>query len=196
MEQTTGVSLTKGDKVELTKGNAALNRVLVGLGWDTRQGGGPAFDLDAFAVVLGTDGKLYQHNDKSIIYFGHKVALGIQHMGDNLTGQGEGDDEQIHVRLGDIPTDADQVVIAVNIYEADTRNERFGQVKNASIRLADITNSEPGTQLLKYDLSEDYSSNTGVIMGRFYRHSGEWKFEAIGEGVNGNINQICARYQS
>src|SRR5690349_1531518 len=134
------LNLSKGEKVDLTKTNPGLNEVNVGLGWDAKDGGGNEFDLDAFALLLKA-GKLFEGN-KSIIYFGHKEGAGIQHMGDNLTGAGEGDDETIKIHLALLPIEVDEVILAVNIYEAANRNERFGQIKNSFIRIYDATGSQ------------------------------------------------------
>lgn len=189
IQEAQGLNLVKGEKTDLTKTNPGLTEINVGLGWDAKTGSGDEFDLDAFAVLLKA-GKVY--NSNSIIFFNHKKDLGLEHMGDNLTGAGDGDDETIKVYLDKVPADVDEIVLAVNIYEAAQRHERFGQVKNAFIRVYDA--HTPAIQILKFDLTEDYSSKTGVLMGKLYRHEAEWKFEAIGEGVDGDINEISSRY--
>lgn len=181
------VSLEKGERVDLTKTNPGLKVAHVGLGWDVNQAGGAAFDLDAFALIL-KDGKLFGGKD-AIVYFSHKVASGLEHMGDNLTGVGDGDDETIKVKLADVP--GDEVMICVNIYQAVQRNQNFGQVKNAFIRVYDADTNQ---ELLKFDLSEDYSKFNAMVMGKLYKKDGEWKFQAVGTGANGDINQIAQPY--
>jgi tellurium resistance protein TerD len=185
------VSLEKGAKVDLTKTNPNLSKVNVGMGWDVNASGGQDYDLDAFGFYLGTTGKLTKK--EHICFFGNKDVPGMKHGGDNLTGAGDGDDETIEINLSNIPTDVEQVILAVNIYKADERgHQKFGFVKNGFVRLYDAEN--PTNQLAKYDLSEDYASNTGVIMGKLYRHDGQWKFQALGEGKNGDINTIVSGY--
>ena len=178
------LNLTKGEKVDLTKTHPGLALVHVGCGWDVAAAGN-AFDLDVSAVLLKGDKSV---PDKGVIFFNNKVGHGLEHMGDNLTGVGEGDDETIKVNLATVPADVENIAIIVNIYEARSRNQNFGQVKNAFVRVYDPIS---GGELAKYDLSEDYSAFTGMIMGRLYRHNGEWKFQAMGNGANGNINEIC-----
>ena len=187
----TALNLQKGERVDLTKTNPGLKEANVGLGWDTNAGSGAAFDLDAFALLL-KDGKLY-HGTDAVIYFNHKEALGLQHMGDNLTGAGDGDDETIKVHLNQIPADVTEVLIGVNIYQAESRHQHFGMVNNAFIR---VYNAEDAKEILKFDLSEDYSAFNGMIMGKIYRKDGEWKFQAIGEGRNGSIDEIARPYKA
>lgn len=181
------VSLEKGGKVELTKTNPGLKKLNIGLGWDVKQGGGEAFDLDAFAL-LTTGGKFTEA--KNLIYFNNKTGEGVVHQGDNLTGQGDGDDETITLNLSDLKSD--DVVLGVNIYKAVERKQNFGQVKKAFIRAYD---AETKQELAKYDLSEDFSSATGAVLGRVYKHNGEWKFQAVGEQKNGDLNQIASTYR-
>ncbi|MGE4213212.1 MAG: TerD family protein [Anaerotignaceae bacterium] len=198
------ISLQKGQKVSLTKENAGLSRVIVGLGWDeVKQSGGGMLsglfgskqadvDCDASAILL-KDGKFTGKED--IVYFGnlrHKSDTVI-HMGDNLTGAGDGDDEQIVVDLANIPSQYDKVIIVVNIYQADKRKQHFGMIGNAFCRLVDARNN---TELLKYNLTENYSGMTAMIFGEIYKHNGEWKFNAIGQGTTDiGIGQLAARYQ-
>ncbi len=184
----TTLSLEKGQKVDLTKSNPGLKIAHVGLGWDVNTSGGNAFDLDAFAL-LTTNGKLPSNNH--VVYFRNLKGPGVEHTGDNLTGAGDGDDETIKVKLAEIPVGVDEVHICVNIYEAQSRRQNFGQVKNAFIRIYD---AETQQELLKYDLNEDYSAFSGMVMGKLYRKDGEWKFQAVGEGKNGDINSIAASY--
>lgn len=192
------VSLQKGQKVSLTKEHAGLSKVLVGLGWDEvkRKGGlfapkPQAVDCDASAILL-KNGKLCDKYD--LVYFGnlsHKSGS-IQHLGDNLTGEGEGDDEQIIVDLAKVPAEYDRIVIVVNIYQAVQRNQHFGMVENAFIRLVDGRNN---SEMCKYSLTDDYSGMTAMIMGEIYRHSSEWKFNAIGQGTNDpGLGELANRY--
>lgn len=193
------ISLQKGQKVSLTKENAGLSNVLIGLGWDEakRSRGGffapkpQAIDCDASALLL-KGGKLYDKSD--IIYFGnlqHKTGA-VWHMGDNLTGAGDGDDEQIVVDLSRLPAEYDRIVIVVNIYQALQRNQHFGMIENAFIRLVD---GKTNKEMCKYNLTENYSGMTAMIFGEVYRHNGEWKFNAMGQGTNDpGIGQLAQRY--
>lgn len=193
------ISLQKGQKVSLTKENAGLSNVLIGLGWDEakRSRGGffapkpQAIDCDASALLL-KGGKLYDKSD--IIYFGnlkHKTGA-VWHMGDNLTGAGEGDDEQIVVDLSRLPAEYDRIVIVVNIYQALQRKQHFGMIENAFIRLVD---GKTNREMCKYNLTENYSGMTAMIFGEVYKHNGEWKFNAIGQGTNDpGIGQLAQRY--
>lgn len=192
------VSLKKGQKVSLTKDNAGLSTVLVGLGWDEVQQPKRLFapkpqaiDCDASVFVL-KDGKLV--NKEDIVYFGnlsHKSGT-IRHMGDNLTGAGDGDDEQILIDLAKIPQEYDRLVFVVNIYQAVQRKQHFGLIQNAFIRLVDGRNNN---EMCKYDLTEDYSGMTAMIFGEVYRRDGEWKFNAIGQGTNDpGISELSKRY--
>lgn len=192
------ISLQKGQKVNLSKEQAGLSRVVVGLGWDEveRKRGFFApkpqpIDCDASAILL-KNGKLAGKQD--LVYFGnlsHKSGT-VQHLGDNLTGAGEGDDEQIIVDLAKMPAEYDRIVIVVNIYQAYQRKQHFGLINNAFIRLVDAkTNKE----ICKYNLSEDYSDMTAMIFGEIYRHNGEWKFNAIGQGTKDHgLGELANRY--
>ncbi|MFP3154364.1 TerD family protein [Lachnospiraceae bacterium ZAX-1] len=197
------VNLQKGQKVDLTKGNASLKRLMVGLGWDEAQqskgglskifGGAKQqeIDCDATAFLL-TGGKLQSKND--IIYFGNlKHSSGaVKHQGDNLTGAGAGDDEQIFVDLANMPSQYDKVIFVVNIYDADKRKQHFGLIKNAFIRLVDADKNQ---ELCIYNLSENYDGMTAMIFGEVYRHNGEWKFSAIGQATTDtNIGTLAGRY--
>lgn len=183
------INLTKGERVDLTKTNPNLKIAHVGLGWDVNQGNGAAFDLDAFALILA-GGKLISNNH--IVYFNNKQAGGLQHMGDNLTGVGDGDDETIKINLQSLDATADEIIIAVNIYEANTRKQNFGMANNAFIR---IYNAETNQEIIKFDLTENYSAFNGMLMGKLYKKDGEWKFQAMAEGKNGNIVEIATPYQ-
>ena len=186
------VNLTKGQKVDLTKGNPGLQKVVVGLGWDVNSfSTGAAFDLDSSAFLLGEDGKVT--NSKDFIFFGNLAhsSGAVKHLGDNLTGEGDGDDEQIKVDLSLIPADIKKIAFAVTIYEAEKRQQNFGKVNNSFIR---IYNEENGEELLRYDLGEDFSIETAVVVGELYRHNGEWKFNAIGSGFQGGLAALCGHY--
>lgn len=192
------VRLQKGQKVSLSKDRAGLSRVIVGLGWDeVEQPRGffarkrAAIDCDAFALLL-QNGKL--RDKKDIVYFGNLThyTRAVQHMGDNLTGEGEGDDEQIVIDLNSIPQNYDRIVLAVNIYKAYDRKQHFGLIKNAFIRLVDARNN---SEMCIYNLTEDYSGKTAMLFGEVYRYNGEWKFNAIGQGTgDGSIGDFAQRY--
>ena len=193
-----GVSLQKGQKVSLTKDNAGLSRVVIGLGWDEVQQKRGFFapkqqeiDCDASAFLLA-DGKLRGVDD--IVYFGnlrHKSGT-VQHMGDNLTGAGDGDDEQIVVELDRVPAEYDRIVLVVNIYQAYKRKQHFGMIQNAFIRIVDSRNNQ---ELCKYNLSDNYDGMTAMIFGEVYRHNGEWKFNAIGSGTQDiQLGQLANRF--
>ena len=203
------VSLQKGQKVNLSKDNAGLAKVIVGLGWDEAKpsgGGGGGFfatlfggaatthqaiDCDASAIML-KNGKFVDRTD--LVYFGnlkHKSGT-VNHMGDNLTGEGEGDDEQIVIDLSRVPAEYDKIVIVVNIYQAVQRKQHFGMIENAFIRLVDARNNK---EMCKYNLTENYSGTTAMIFGEIYRHNGEWKFNAMGNGTTDpGIGELCRRF--
>lgn len=186
------ISLQKGQKVDLTKGNPTLKHVLVGLGWDVnRYDGGFAFDLDASAFLLGANGQT-PNTDAFIFYGNLKHPSGaVEHMGDNLTGEGDGDDEQILVDLTKIPDSIDKIAFTVTIYESDVRRQNFGQVDNSYIRIVD---NDTGKELIRYDLGEDFSIETAIVVGEIYRHGGGWKFNAVGSGFQGGLAALCANY--
>lgn len=186
------VNLSKGQKVSLTKGNPGLSKIVVGLGWDTNKyDGGFDFDLDAAAFLLGANGKVT--SDADFVFYGNlKHASGaVEHMGDNLTGDGDGDDEQIKVNLSAVPANIEKIGFTVTIYDAETRRQNFGQVSNAYIRIFDEVSN---TELIRYDLGEDFSVETAVVVGEMYRNNGEWKFNAIGSGFNGGLYALCKNY--
>lgn len=186
------ISLKKGQKVDLTKTNPGLSKILIGLGWDTNKyDGGSAFDLDAAAFLLGEDGKTKSEAD--FIFYGNlkHVSESVEHLGDNLTGEGDGDDEQIKIDLSKVPADIAKIDFTVTIYDADNRNQNFGQVSNAFIRIVDEANN---TELIRYDLGEDFSIETAVVVAELYRHNGEWKFNAIGSGFSGGLSALCANF--
>ena len=186
------VSLKKGQKVELTKGNPNLKKVLIGLGWDTNKyDGGFDFDLDAAAFLLGPNGKVTSDAD-FVFYNNLKHPSGsVEHMGDNLTGEGEGDDEEIKIDLSKVPESIDKIDFTVTIYEAVERKQSFGQVENAYIRVVDDLT---GKELIRYDLGEDFSVETAVVVGQIYRHGAEWKFNAIGSGFEGGLASLGKNY--
>ena len=193
------VKLQKGQKVSLSKENAGLSTVVVGLGWDEVEQKRKGFfaskpkpiDCDAFAILL-KNGKLTDNND--VVYFGNLThyTQSVRHMGDNLTGAGEGDDEQIIIDLNSVPAEYDRIVLAVNIYQARERAQHFGMIQNAFIRLVDGRNN---SEMCIYNLTENYSNQTAMLFGEVYRHNGEWKFIAVGQGTTDNsIGEFARRY--
>ena len=188
-----GINLTKGQKIDLTKGDPSLSKLLVGLGWDTNKySTGADFDLDAAVFMLQENKKV--GSNKDFIYYGNlKHESGsVEHMGDNLTGAGDGDDEQIVIDLTKVPAEYDRIVIVVNIYAATQRKQHFGLIQNAFIRLVDTRNNN---EMFRYDLTENYSGMTAMIFGELYRKDGEWKFSAIGQGTTDNsVGDLVKRY--
>jgi tellurium resistance protein TerD len=182
------VTLSKGGNVSLSKEAPGLTAVLVGLGWDVRTTTGADFDLDASALMLGGDGKIV--SDKHFIFFNNLTSPdgSVEHTGDNLTGEGEGDDEQIKVNLSGVPSEVDRIVVTVSIYDADARQQSFGQVRNAFIR---VVNQADSRELARYDLSEDASTETAMIFGELYRNGAEWKFRAVGQGYSAGLAGIA-----
>lgn len=186
------INLSKGQKVDLTKGNPGLKKMMVGLGWDVNTfDSGADFDLDAAAFMLGENGKC--PTEKEFVFYGNLKHLSesVVHMGDNLTGEGEGDDEQILVDLSKVPQNVSKIAFTVTIYEAEQRRQNFGQVSNSYIRIVDETT---GQELIRYDLGEDFSIETAVVVGELYRYNGEWKFNAIGSGFQGGLAALCGHY--
>ncbi len=186
------INLTKGQKVDLTKGNPGLKKLMVGLGWDVNAyDSGADFDLDAAAFMLGDNGKC--PSEKEFIFYGNLThpSESLKHMGDNLTGEGEGDDEQIFIDLTKIPANVSKVAFTVTIYEAEERGQNFGQVSNSFIRIVD---ESTGREVIHYDLGEDFSIETAVVVGELYKHNGEWKFNAIGSGFQGGLAALCGHY--
>ena len=186
------VNLTKGQKVSLTKGNPGLKNVVVGLGWDVNQfDTGGDFDLDAAAFLLSDSGKVADSND--FVFYGNlsHPSGSVKHMGDNLTGAGDGDDEQIKIDLSKVPANITKIAFTVTIYESEARGQNFGQVNNAFIR---IYNEENGEEMLRYDLGEDFSIETAAVFGELYKNGDEWKFNAIGSGYQGGLAALCANY--
>ena len=186
------ICLKKGEKVSLTKDNPGLKNVLVGLGWDVNAfDTGGNFDLDASAFLLTDSGKVSAQED--FVFYGNKEhkSGGVVYMGDNRTGAGEGDDEQIKLDLSKIPQAITRIVFTVTIYEAEARRQNFGQVSNAFIRLVD---ESAGKEIVRYDLGEDFSIETAVVVGEVYRNGAEWKFNAIGSGFSGGLAALCAHF--
>ncbi len=182
------VSLNKGGNVSLTKEAPGLTAVLVGLGWDARTTSGADFDLDASALIVGTSGKIL--SDAHFVFFNNLTSPdgSVEHLGDNLTGEGEGDDEEIKVNLATVPPEVDKIVITVSIYDAETRQQSFGQVRNAYIR---VVNQADTTEITRYDLSEDASTETAMIFGELYRNNADWKFRAVGQGYSTGLRGIA-----
>lgn len=186
------ISLTKGQKVDLTKTNPGLNKIVVGLGWDTNKyDGGSDFDLDAAAFLLNKDAKAA--NEADFVFYNNAIGRNesVKHTGDNKTGEGEGDDEQIKIDLSKVPADVEKIDFTVTIHEAEARNQNFGQVSNAFIR---IVNEETNAEILKFDLGEDFSIETAVVFGELYRNGGEWKFNAIGKGYQGGLAALVKSF--
>jgi tellurium resistance protein TerD len=183
-----GVSLSKGGNVSLTKEAPNLTAVLVGLGWDARTTTGTDFDLDASALLAGTEGKVI--SDQHFVFFNNLRSPdgSVEHTGDNTTGEGEGDDEAIKVNLAGVPADVAKIVFPVSIYEAEARQQSFGQVRNAYIR---VVNQADNKELARYDLTEDASTETAMVFGELYRHGAEWKFRAIGQGYASGLRGIA-----
>ncbi len=183
-----GVSLSKGGNVSLTKAAPNLTAIAVGLGWDVRSTAGDDFDLDASALALGDNHKIL--SDEWFVFFNNLKSPdgSVEHQGDNLTGEGEGDDEVINIELKSVPPQVASIVITVSIYDAESRRQSFGQVRNAYIRVVNLAND---VELARYDLTEDASVETAMVFGEVYRYSGEWKFRAIGQGYASGLAGIA-----
>ena len=186
------ITLSKGQKVSLTKGNPGLKHLVVGLGWDTNKyDGGFDFDLDSAAFLLGESGKV--NNDADFIFYNNlKHSSGaVIHLGDNLTGAGDGDDEQIKVDLSLVPANVSKIAFTVTIHEALERRQNFGQVSNSFVR---VVNEDTKEELLNYELGEDFSIETAIVVCEIYRHNGEWKFNALGSGFEGGLEALCKNF--
>ena len=185
------VSLAKGGNVSLSKEVPGLSAVRVGLGWDVRVTDGQAFDLDASVFLLGGDGRV--RSDADFVFYNNTTDAGgaVTHKGDNLTGVGEGDDEVVEVSLAGLPAEVARLSFAVTIHEADARRQNFGMVSNAFIRVVDAAG---GAEIARYDLSEDASTETAMVFGDLYRHNGEWKFKAIGQGFAGGLGPLARSF--
>ncbi len=189
-----GISLAKGERISLEKVAPGLTEAVVGLGWDTNPtDSGYDFDLDGSLFVLGSDEKLL--SDKHFIFYNNLTSpdpnKSIQHMGDNLTGSGEGDDELIKINLQQVPSEVKKIVVTVTIHEAEKRKQNFGQVQNAFIRVVNPENKE---EVVRYDLTEDYSVETALIMAEIYRKDNEWRVNAVGSGYQGGLQALLDRY--
>lgn len=185
------VSLTKGGNVSLSRVSPQLKKILLGLGWDARSTDGEDFDLDASAFILNEHGKV--RGDDDFIFYNNLMSKcqSVQHMGDNRTGAGEGDDEAIIVDLEKVPADVNRLAITVTIHDAESRKQNFGQVADAFMRIVNVDND---IELARFDLSEDYSTETAMIFGEVYRHNGEWKFKAVGQGFSGGLEAVCKNF--
>lgn len=186
-----GVSLSKGGNVSLSKEAPGLSNIIIGLGWDTRSTDGADFDLDASVFMLNEQGRV--RSDADFIFYNNlKSSDGsVEHTGDNLTGEGEGDDEQVKVALNGVPPEVAKLAVTVTIHEAEGRRQNFGMVSNAFIR---VVNQDGGTEIARYDLSEDASTETAMIFGELYRHNDEWKFKAIGQGFEGGLAPLARHH--
>lgn len=185
------ISLSKGGNVSLSKTAPGLTNILIGLGWDARSTDGAGFDLDASAFLLTSEGKV--RSDADFIFFNQKESAdgSVKHLGDNTTGAGDGDDEVVKVNLAGVPADVDKVSVSVTIHDAEARKQNFGMVSQAFVR---VVNEADGTEIVRYDLSEDFSIETALVFGEVYRHSGEWKFRAVGQGFQGGLGAMAKNY--
>lgn len=180
-----GISLSKGGRVDLSKEAPGLNKIGVGLGWDVNATDtGNDFDLDASVFMLGASGKL--PTDKHFVFYNNTKSPdgAVEHTGDNTTGEGEGDDETVFVEIGSLSADVEEVVVVVTIHEADARGQNFGQVNNSFIRIYDRSNN---TEIAKYELDEDFSTETAIEFGRLYKKDGGWRFKAVGSGYSSGL---------
>ena len=185
------ISLNKGGNLSLSKTDPSLNQVLIGLGWDARATDGADLDLDASAFLLAANDKVRGETD-FIFYNQTRSPEGsVEHTGDNRTGEGDGDDEAVKINLAKVPADVQKIAITVTIHDAENRGQNFGQVQNAFIR---VVNDQTNVEIVRFDLNEDYSTETAMIFGELYRHNGEWKFRAVGQGYNGGLRAMCGQY--
>jgi len=185
------ISLIKGQNISLSKTDSSLKNILVGLGWDARSTDGQDFDLDASVFMATENGKV--PSDRHFIFYNQLVSPcgGVEHTGDNLTGDGDGDDESVIVQLDKVESNIKSLFITVTIHDAEARRQNFGQVSNAFVR---IVNNDTSDEIVRFDLSEDYSTETAMVFGEIYRHNGEWKFRAIGQGYTGGLYSLCQQY--
>lgn len=185
------ISLSKGGNLSLSKTDPSLNQVLIGLGWDARATDGADFDLDASAFLLAANEKVRGETD-FIFYNQTRSPEGsVEHTGDNRTGAGDGDDEAVKINLAKVPVDVQKISITVTIHDAQNRGQNFGQVQNAFIR---VVNDQTNVEIVRFDLNEDYSTETAMIFGELYRHNNEWKFRAVGQGYNGGLSAMCQQF--
>lgn len=186
------IQLSKGQRIDLTKSNPDLTRAIIGLGWDTNKySGGEAFDLDASAFLTGSDGRCTE--DLDFVFYNNleHPSKSVIHSGDNRTGEGDGDDEQLIVDFSKIPSTIDKIAITVTIHDAERRNQNFGQVSNAFVRLESADTNE---ELIRFDLGEDFSIETAVVFCELYRHGQDWKFSAVGSGFSGGLSALCKNF--
>lgn len=186
------ISLVKGQKIDLAKTDPGLKKAIIGLGWDIkRYDGGYDFDLDASAFLVGDNARV--NNDNDFVFYNNlkHPSESVIHTGDNRTGEGEGDDEQIIIDFEKIPSNIEKVAITVTIHDANTRNQNFGQVANAFVRLL---NEDTGNEVLRFDLTEDFSIETAIVVCEIYKHAGQWKFSAVGSGFEGGLGALCKNY--
>lgn len=186
------INLSKGQRIDLTKTNPGLTKVVLGLGWDTNKyTGGSEFDLDASVFLLHGDGKAKGEED--FVFYNHLVAYGgaVTHTGDNRTGEGDGDDEQVKIDFSKVPAHIQRIGVTVTIHEAETRYQNFGQVSNAFVRLVDEAS---GKEILRYDLGESFSVETAIVFCELYRQGADWKFQAVGSGFSGGLRALCLNY--
>lgn len=185
------LTLSKGQNLSLTKAAPGLTKALIGLGWDPRATDGSEFDLDASAFLIAENGKV--RSDADFIFYNQMTSGcgSVSHTGDNRTGDGEGDDEQLKVDLSKVPASVQRIAITVTIHDAEARRQSFGQVGNAFIR---IVNEEGEAEVVRYELSEDYSTETAMVFGELYRNGGDWKFRAVGQGYAGGLHAMCKQY--
>lgn len=186
------INLSKGQRIDLTKTNPGLKKAIIGLGWDTNKySGGYNFDLDASAFLVGADGKVV--NEKDFVFYNNLQGANgsVIHTGDNRTGEGDGDDEQLVIVFDKVPEHVHKIAITVTIHDALQRAQNFGQVSNAFVRLV---NEETNEEVLRYDLAEEFSIETAIVVCEIYRYGGEWKFSAVGSGFQGGLAALCANY--
>ena len=189
---TMAVQLSKGQRIDLTKTNPGLVKAMIGLGWDTNKyQGGHDFDLDASAFLVDENDKCL--NDQDFVFYNNlsHPSGAVVHTGDNRTGEGDGDDEQLIVDFSKIPSNVHKIGLTVTIHDANTRHQNFGQVSNAFVRLVDDSNNQ---ELLRFDLGEDFSIETAVVICELYRHGKDWKFSAVGSGFSGGLADLCSNY--
>lgn len=185
------VSLSKGGNVSLSKSAPSMTRILVGLGWEARETDGDDYDLDASAFMVGENGKV--RSDEDFIFYNQLASNcgSVEHTGDNRTGAGAGDDEALKIDLALVPDRVKRIVVSVTIDEAEARRQNFGQVTGAFMRIVNLDND---VEIARFDLSEDYSTETAMIFGEVYRHNGEWKFKAVGQGFSGGLEALCGQF--
>lgn len=186
------ISLVKGQKIDLTKTNPGMTKAIIGLGWDTNKySGGSAFDLDASAFLLDQNGKALRDDD--FIFYNNLKGRNdcLIHTGDNRTGEGEGDDEQLKIDFSKVPAEIHKIAITVTIHDAEARQQNFGQVSNAFVR---VVNEETNQEILRYDLAEEFSIETAIVVCELYRYNGEWKFSAVGSGFQGGLKALCGNF--